>query len=141
MIKDIIVIVLLCVIAIELGFLAHDYLYPFIDNYILKEKIFLPKGDNIPWNLYLIEDWEDMPDGKCKHNKIRGCTIHIDRSIVLMDRSYTNVDDFGMTILTHELLHASCGCNFHGDDDKIEKVKAAEHPWEYVMNNRMFVFG
>jgi len=141
MIKDWIAIVLLCIIAVELGFLANDYFYPFIDNYVLKEKIFLPTDSKIPWNLYVIEDWRDMPDGKCKHLKIRGCTVHIDRSIVLIDKIYMSKDTFGMTILTHELLHASCGCNFHGDDKKIDEVLAAENPWQFVMNNRMYWIG
>ena len=67
------------------------------------------------------EKWEirlysEYPTIQCnnhdQHLVSLGCA-HLDRNIIHIINDSDYRDEFGQTILTHELRHLKCKCNFH----------------------------
>jgi len=67
------------------------------------------------------EKWEirlynDFPKIQCnnhdKHLHSLGCA-NLDRRLIHMVNDSDYKDEFGQTILSHELRHLKCRCNFH----------------------------
>jgi len=100
--------------------------YEYIDRF----GICLPNYE-CNWTLYIVED----PDGTPCDISVAGCTTHNQHKIWIVEKYIGNVDRFGMTILTHEILHAQCKCSFHQNDALEKEIMQDGYPWKYVMEN------
>lgn len=127
-------LLLLSVIPIVL--LLSNYTSPDItDEYLSKEPICLPNWE-CGWTLYIIENPKDFPSGRCEEPSVAGCTNYDTKSIFISLRYFNFIDAYHFSVITHEILHASCHCNFHNSPIIEKFLQKMAHPYQWVMENQ-----
>jgi hypothetical protein len=108
-------------------------------EYIYFENIKLSE-ENPNVDLYVVESGFFMP---CIHNgpgMLAGCAFggpnpKLKDYIYIVEENY--VDEFGLSILAHEILHIECGCNWHEDEMSLAIVEAyGAYPYRFIMEHR-----